>query len=66
MSFGIYEEVATSDVVIEVNNIDTDAYVVECTFSNDGKTYSPLGRPSTKDRFFYLIEDNIDITLVRG
>lgn len=63
LQFDVYESVTSSDIVIALNNIDSSVYVVSCTLSNDGTTYAASVTPTTKDKYFTLIEDNISITV---
>lgn len=62
MSFGIYQKVTTTDIIVQVSEIDTSVYVLSCTVSGDGTTYTTEVTPSTKDRYFTLAESNINIT----
>lgn len=62
MSFGIYQKVTTTDVIVQVSEIDTSVYVLSCTVSGNGTTYTTEVTPTTKDRYFTLAESNIDIT----
>jgi hypothetical protein len=62
MSFGIYQKVTTTDVIVQVSEIDTSVYVLSCTVSGDGTTYTTEVTPTTKDRYFTLAESNINIT----
>lgn len=62
MSFGIYQKVTTTDVIVQVSEIDTSVYVLSCTVSGDGTTYTTEVTPTTKDRYFALAESNINIT----
>jgi len=63
MKFGIYEQVTSSDVVIEINEIDSSVYVESCTLSNDGTTFGYSATPTTKDKYFALSAANINITV---
>lgn len=62
MSFGIYQKVTTTDVIVQVSEIDTSVYVLSCTLSGNGSTYTTEVTPTTKDRYFTLAESNINIT----
>lgn len=62
MSFGIYQKVTTTDVIVQVSEIDTSVYVLSCTVSGNGSTYTTEVTPTTKDRYFTLAESNINIT----
>lgn len=62
MSFGIYQKVTTTDVIVQVSEIDNSVYVLSCTVSGDGSTYTTEVTPTTKDRYFTLAESNINIT----
>lgn len=63
MSFGIYQTVTVTDVVVAVAEIDSSVYVTSCQVSSDGVTYSTAATPSTKDKYFTLSESNITITV---
>lgn len=63
LQFDIYQSVTSSDIVVAINNIDSSVYVVSCTLSNDGTTYASSVTPTTKDKYFTLIADNINITV---
>lgn len=66
LSFGIYQTVTTSDIVIAINDIDNSVYVENCLLSNDGTNWDTAATPTTKDKFFTLSEANITITIDTG
>lgn len=63
LSFGIYEQVTSSDIVIAINNIDNSVYVESCELSVDGISFDYSVTPTTKDKYFTLSEANINITV---
>lgn len=63
MTFEIYQKVTITDIIVVVAEIDSSVYVTECSLSTDGTNYSSEVLPTTKDRYFTLSENNIDVTL---
>ena len=63
LTFGIYEQVTSSDIVIAINDIDSSVYVESCELSVDGTNFDYSATPTTKDKYFTLSKDNIDITV---
>lgn len=66
MKFGIYETVTTSDVVVAIAEIDSSVYVIDCELSGDNVTFNASATPTTKDKYFTLSEENIDIIIDTG
>lgn len=66
MTFEIYQKVTITDIIVVVAEIDSSVYVTECSLSTDGTTYSSEVLPTTKDKYFTLSENNIDVTLDVG
>lgn len=63
MTFGVYQTVTITDIVVALNELDPTDYVVDCSLSNNGTTYGASATPSTKDKYFTLSVDDIDVTV---
>lgn len=64
MEFDIFAAVDSSEITAAVISIDPTVYVINSKVSTDGVTWVDFVEPSSKDRFFTLAEENINITVV--
>lgn len=63
MTFGIYQTVTVTDIIVKVAEIDSSVYVTDCGVSADGTNFVTAVTPSTKDKYFTLAETDITITV---
>lgn len=64
LEFDIFAAVDSSEITAAVIGIEPNVYVTSSKVSTDGVTWVDYVEPSSKDRFFVLSENNIDITVV--
>lgn len=64
LKFDIFAAVDSSEIIAAVIGIEPTAYVTSSKVSTDGVTWVDYVEPSSKDRFFVLSENNIDITVI--
>jgi hypothetical protein len=65
MEFDIFAAVDSSEITASVITIEPTVYVINSKVSTDGVTWVDYVEPSSKDRFFVLSANNIDITVVQ-
>lgn len=65
MEFDIFAAVDSSEITASVITIEPTVYVINSKVSTDGSTWVDYVEPSSKDRFFVLSANNINITVVQ-
>ena len=65
MEFDIFAAVDSSEITASVITIEPTVYVINSKVSTDGVTWVDYVEPSSKDRFFVLSADNINIMVVQ-
>ena len=65
MGFDIFAAVDSSEITASVITIEPTVYVINSKVSTNGSTWVDYVEPSSKDRFFVLSANNINITVVQ-
>lgn len=65
MEFDIFAAVDSSEITASVITIEPTVYVINSKVSTDGVTWVDYVEPSSKDKFFVLSADNINIMVVQ-